>query len=219
LLEDVEAYGPVLAKSDAENTANGKSKMDSYTSTYSEAEAIGVKDNRYTTLAPTDLAAALAALNEASTVRGADYAKELARQQANDALDKEFTALVSSLNQTIEDYRATVTTSTAELKAQEEFVKERIADKAQKDQLPKVAELDAKITEAAFSVRHTTLSKLDIDIDWENYKKFLGAKAESLAEQILLMELVRSACCVMFLYTARCVSRGVRGHREPVQAV
>jgi len=186
VLEEVQAFGDVLAKSDGEIGSEGTSKLAAYHATFEEAKHIGVEDNRYTTLVPDDLVKELASLTAAVAQRKADYDTELARQQANDALDLEFSALVDGLHATIDAHRNQIKDSgAAKLEEQEAFVKERLESKAESDQLPKVKELDAKIKEAAFSVRHTTLSALDTDIAWDNYSKFLAAKAAALKEQIL----------------------------------
>ena len=114
LLEDVTAYGDILAKDDAEIASDGVSKLSAYQSAYDEAKAIGVVDNRYTKLEPANLEQALASLNAASDMRKTDYAKELARQQANDALDKEFSALADECAKTVDGEKTTITGAAGE---------------------------------------------------------------------------------------------------------
>mmetsp|Transcript_33112 Transcript_33112/g.64953 ORF Transcript_33112/g.64953 Transcript_33112/m.64953 type:complete len:1106 (+) Transcript_33112:33-3350(+) len=189
LLEEVEAYGAVLVASDAEITNDGTSKLSTYNAVNADAAAIGVKDNRYTNIVPGDLDSSLEKLKSACTERKAAYDTELARQRANDALDREFSELVEGLTKQIDGYRHEITESKAELADQASFVDARIADTAQSGLLPKVKELNSKIEAADFAVRHTTISALDVDITWQNYSSFLSSKKDALASEIQHKEL------------------------------
>jgi len=190
VVEEVEAYGAVIETSDAAINEEGAFKMESYNSTFKEAEDIGMKDNRYTSLAPADLTTAFDSLKQACATRKTAYDAELALQRANDALDQEFAKVVDGLNQQIEDFRTQVGAgSSQDLEVQEMYVRERLADTTQSEQLPQVKALDDKLKAADWSIRHTTLSALDIDIAWENYQKYLEAKSKSLKEEIQHKEL------------------------------
>jgi hypothetical protein len=188
LLEDVTAYGDILAKDDKE-VGDGVSKKAAYQSAYDEAKAIGVVDNRYTELEPANLDAALASLNAASETRKTDYAKELARQQANDALDKEFSALADQCAKTVDGEKTTITGSAGELKEQLAYVQGVVAKADMAPKLAKLTELNDQIKAADFLVRHTTLSALDVDIASNNFETFVAAKELALAAEIEHKEL------------------------------
>ena len=89
-LADVTAYKAELDASDAEINATNDAKKSAADAVAAELTANGVTDNRHTTLTTADLDASNAQLHDALAKRRAAYEAELARQQQNDALRREF---------------------------------------------------------------------------------------------------------------------------------
>jgi Ca2+-binding EF-hand superfamily protein len=140
----------------------------------------------YTKLTLADLDHAAESLHHALAERNAAYAKELARQQANDALCKQFAELVEPLSQWIVHQKDTITQSKAELDEQLQYVNERIA-KADADgsSLSAIAELEQKIVDAGVTNnRHTNLTHKDADVQFVQYRGFLGKKQKMLENEI-----------------------------------
>lgn len=188
-LEDVEAFGSELSTSDRELNLQGDTKQRAYKVVFDKATAIGVQDNRYTTTTPSDWEREYGKVQAESISRAARYGAELARQKANDSLDREFATLVDGIAKAVDGFRHEVVESKKELKDQLLYVKERLACTEHSSKLPRVVELDSQIKAANFSVRHTTTSALDVDITWVSYQTFLQSKSAALAAEILHKEL------------------------------
>eukprot|EP01084_Bolivina_argentea_P195290 335066_1 len=83
-LEEVQAYDEKMKANDAAINSTSDEKKGVYDGTWAEMQAIGVKENAYSTDTPDTLASAKGALDEALNQRGEAYQKELARQVHND---------------------------------------------------------------------------------------------------------------------------------------
>eukprot|EP01104_Vermistella_antarctica_P012828 TRINITY_DN3785_c0_g1_i1.p1 TRINITY_DN3785_c0_g1~~TRINITY_DN3785_c0_g1_i1.p1 ORF type:complete len:1558 (-),score=732.09 TRINITY_DN3785_c0_g1_i1:173-4762(-) len=89
-LESVQAYRSELESTANEAKADSENKKASLDSLWSEMEAIGIKENRYTPLTNTDIASSNAALAAAFDKRAQAYEEELKRQELLEAKRKEF---------------------------------------------------------------------------------------------------------------------------------
>jgi len=157
-----------------------------YTSVDGLMREFGVKQNVYTTSTldslertKSQLAVALKACSDA-------YAKELARQRANDALCKDFANVAEPFVQWTVDEKDKITNSTVDLEDQLKYVVSRISSQSKDGaKLADVKNIDAKMEAVGITNnRYTKLTAKDVEVIWGQYTIFLDKKKKMLDGEI-----------------------------------
>jgi len=118
------------------------------------------------------------------------YAAELARQKANDDLCKEFAAAAKTFDGHLNGHKDEVNTSTKELEAQQAHVKELQTKAAADTELKSVQAIQAKLDAAGVVYnRHSLLTAVDCEANWNQYLDFLNTKFANLGKEIELKKL------------------------------
>jgi spectrin beta, non-erythrocytic 1/4/5 len=161
-----------------------ESQMAAAQSVFDEAASLGVTENVYTPHNPASLAGVAEELRGALSKRQEAYAQELAKQQANDALCKEFAEMAEPLAAFIKEHKDKITHSKEELEAQLSFVEECIGS-VPTDKLAAAKAQQEKIDAAGITNnRHTLLSAKDLEVQFGQYNEFLSQKKTMLEEAI-----------------------------------
>ncbi len=185
-LHEVEAYRATLNREREAHSQAADEKKAAAEAVFKQGGDLGVTENIYTKVtleelgqARESLAGGLAAVEEA-------YGKELARQQANDELCKQFGDLVDPFSKWIVDQKDTITQSKETLEAQLAFVDGKIATvDADGAALASIHQLEEEIkAKGITNNRHTNLSHKDVEVQYAQYKDFLGSKRKMLADEI-----------------------------------
>jgi len=185
-LPEVEEYKASL---DAENSAieaEADRKKAAYEEIFKQGADLGVTENVYTQLTLDDLANARHSLNESLASRNDAYAKELAKQQANDALCQKFAQHVEPLSKWIVQQKDTITQSKQSLEDQLQYVESRLASVGTDGApLKDIQALEEQIeAEGITNNRHTNLSFKDVQVQFEQYTQFLESKKKMLDDAI-----------------------------------
>jgi len=185
-IEEVEAYQQTLSKSNSAIEAEASARKAEYTEVEGKLKHLGVKQNVYTISTLDSLATAKQLLDSAVNDRNEAFAKELARQRANDALAKEFANIAEPFVQWTVDEKDKITNSSHELEEQLKYVDTRIELKAKDGaKLADIKKLDAQIEAAGITNnRHTKLTAKDVEVIWEQYTIFLEKKRQMLQGEI-----------------------------------
>lgn len=186
-LPEVEQFKAALDSENAAIEAEASQKCAAFEDIFNQGANLGVTDNAYTKLTLDDLAQARHSLNESLTARNEAYAKELARQQANDALCHKFAQLVEPLAKWIVEQKDVITQSKLSLEEQLQHVEARLAsvnaDGASK--LDEIHSLEEQIEAAGITNnRHTNLSYKDVRVQFDQYEQFLQSKKKMLEDEI-----------------------------------
>eukprot|EP01094_Clydonella_sp_ATCC50884_P008373 TRINITY_DN177_c0_g1_i1.p1 TRINITY_DN177_c0_g1~~TRINITY_DN177_c0_g1_i1.p1 ORF type:complete len:1232 (+),score=684.36 TRINITY_DN177_c0_g1_i1:352-3696(+) len=183
-LPEVQAFKATLDASDAEAEKQISVRSGEYQGVFDEAAGLGVKENVYTKHTPDTLKATAEELRGALGARRDAYAKELAKQEANDALCKAFAEMAEPLAAFVKEHKDKITHSKADLEAQLAFVDE-CAAAVPNDKLAAAQEQQAKIDAAGITNnRHTLLSAKDLQVQFGQYEEFLKQKKQMLEEAI-----------------------------------
>jgi Ca2+-binding EF-hand superfamily protein len=185
-LPEVEEFKATLDSENAAINAEAEQKKAAYEEIFNHATNLGVTENVYTKLSLEDLAKARGSLNDSLAARNDAYAKELARQQANDALCHKFAQLVEPLSKWIVEQKDKITQSKEPLDDQLQHVESRTAS-ADTDgaSLNEIQTLEEQIEAAGITNnRHTNLSFKDVQVQFDQYKQFLHSKKKMLEDEI-----------------------------------
>eukprot|EP01094_Clydonella_sp_ATCC50884_P008374 TRINITY_DN177_c0_g2_i1.p2 TRINITY_DN177_c0_g2~~TRINITY_DN177_c0_g2_i1.p2 ORF type:complete len:974 (+),score=573.42 TRINITY_DN177_c0_g2_i1:348-2924(+) len=183
-LPEVQAYKATMESEDAATNAAVQERQAAYQGVFDEAAGLGVKENVYTQATPESLAEEAAALQGQLSQRNEAYAKELAKQEANDKLCEEFAALAEPLAAFIKEQKDAITRSQAELEEQLAHVESCIAS-VPKDKLAAASAAQQKVDAAGITNnRHTLLTAKDLDVQFAQYEDFLVQKKKMLEEAI-----------------------------------
>jgi len=185
-LEEVTESGVKLDDSEASLLASADKSIAQITAVKNAMDAAGVTENIYSKLSLGDIDKLKQDLIAGFGVRRAAHKAELDKQIANDNLCKEFAGVVEPFSKFIQTQKETITSSKSELEVQLEFVNKQIANVAtDAARLEPVREVAARMDKAKITfIRHTTLTLKDVEVQWEQYKKFLDTKKDMLLHEI-----------------------------------
>lgn len=148
-------------------------------------KTLQVENNPYTSLKIEDLDHSLSNLESALENRNQNFKKELERQRANDALCKSFAELVDSFSSWVNNQKSSIASSTQSLVDQLKNVESALQsyDAENKLQIIKKAQSEIESKNIAHN-RHTTLTALDVEVLYEQFKIFLQKKKAILEEEL-----------------------------------
>eukprot|EP01114_Cavostelium_apophysatum_P006608 TRINITY_DN179_c0_g1_i1.p1 TRINITY_DN179_c0_g1~~TRINITY_DN179_c0_g1_i1.p1 ORF type:complete len:1122 (-),score=548.09 TRINITY_DN179_c0_g1_i1:91-3456(-) len=187
-LEEVEAYKAELDKDNKHVGGTIATREKEFTTTYDAITTMKAQENAkaFTAATPASLASAKAALEKAVADRNAAYATELARQQANDKLCREFAAQANPFVEEIVKAKDAITSSKADLEEQLKFVNGKIAGLPKEEpKLKPLQETFDRIEAAGITNnKYTTYTAKDVEVQFQQYQNFLQKKAKMLEEEI-----------------------------------
>jgi len=184
-LEEVEAFKSALDKLDEEVKAKAEEKKGAYSKVWTDLTELKVTRNEYTSHNPTSLQKLADNVTTALQGRHAAYAAELARQKANDDLCKEFAAAAKAFDGKLNANKDAVNTSTKALEEQQADVQAFQKAAATDGELKSVQGIQAKIDTAGVVYnRHSLLTAVDCEANWNQYLDFLTTKNTNLGKEI-----------------------------------
>jgi hypothetical protein len=185
-LEEVQAHKASVDSSSTELKQQGNTRFVAVKGLAEELSSLHVSDNIYTTLGMGDVEGALKALVAAVEARDAAFAAELQRQIENDKLCQDFAKLADPFSKAIITTKDVISSSKEQLEAQLKHVVGQLAGTAaQEGELEKIKAVAKKMEERGITFnRHSTLTIKDVEVQWEQYKKFLEAKRAMLEQEI-----------------------------------
>jgi len=185
-LEETEAKQQELDSEDSKLQADADNKLGECKESFDAGAALGVTENVYATQSYEDLVTVRSQLDEALSARHSRYEAELQKQRENDALCARFAGLVNPFSEWISAQKEVITSSSAPLTEQLEFVNERIAKLAEEgSKLTEIAQVqDEIVAKNITSNRHTSLNGKDCEVQWSQWQSFLETKQKMLEEAI-----------------------------------
>jgi len=175
-LEEVKATDATLQQSEQEIKKGLAEKKTTYDSLWAELQQHKVTNNDYTTLTPQELTTFQSNVEQALTSRRTDYAAELARQEKNDQLCRDYASKIQSFFDWVSKKKAAASDKSQELESKFELVKNELAN-SQAEADAKVAELeglDSKIQEAEITHNHHSKATTpEAKIAYQQYRSFL----------------------------------------------
>jgi len=184
-LEEVEAHSAILDQKDEQIKKIANEKTTACNQVLHELSELKVTTNVYTQHNSASLAAINSSLQSALHGRREAYAKELARQKANDDLCKKFADLVTAFDRKLESTKDGINSSTKSLEDQQADVQGFIRSAESDGDLKALQDLQAKIDGAGITNnRHSQLTAADAENDWKQYLAFLSSKNSNLTKAI-----------------------------------
>jgi hypothetical protein len=185
-LEEVEAYKATIDGSVKLHSETAEAKQTEIKRVDAEMKKIGVKENVYCRLTLDDVAKERAAMDKAIDARNARYDTELARQRFNDGLCRKFAEAAEPLCKWVIEKKDAIGASKETLEEQLAFVEKQVAALAvEVKRLEAVQAVAVEMEKAGITqIRHTTLTARDVEVTWEQFKKFLATKREMLQGEI-----------------------------------
>jgi len=184
-LEEVAAFVANLDKLDSDITAVLADKQNAYNKVYAELTDLKVTKNVYTNHNPASLESLKEGVTHALAGRRNAYAAELARQKANDALCQEFAGVARAFDAKIGERKDSVNTSVKPLEEQQLDVEGLQKEAAADTDLKNVNAVQARLDAAGVTNnRHSLLTAVDCEANWNQYLEFLTAKHENLGKEI-----------------------------------
>jgi len=190
-LKEVEAFGPVLDKIEADVVHTGDTRKAEYEDTNAKLKHLNVRDNVYTVYVTSDLVEARAKVDSAVAARRHKYNEELSVQRYNDQLCQKFAKLVDPLARFIRDGKEAITSSNSSLEDQLSLVNTKLGSRDNDGRVLHDIQVVAKEMEDRKITHneHTTLTVKDIGVQWDQYKSFLENKKKQIEEEIELAKL------------------------------
>jgi len=185
-LREVENFKNELDREDGIINSNGKLYTSQYEDTDKELKSYNVTDNVYTSYSTSDLAKARLNVESALGKRRERYEATLATERYNDQLCQKFAGLIVPLSQFINSGKDTITTSTASLEEQLDYINKKLASREEDGkQLAPIKEVYKEMTDRKITHNeHTSLTVKDIEVQWDQYKSFLENKKKQIEEEI-----------------------------------
>lgn len=185
-LQEVEAYQAIIETNFAEVASTVSTKQSHYKQTFSEAQSLGVAENRYTTRTLDSLAENATSLEAAQAECKTRYEAELARQRHNDALCRAFAEIAEPFVASFETNKEIVTSSSSTLEEQLAYIESKIAEDTQlRETLSKIEAAQAAVDEVGVKNNpHSHYTFKDASVQLEQYLMFLDSKSKQLKEEI-----------------------------------
>jgi actinin alpha len=185
-LAEVEAFQAKLDAEDAETKNTSASKTAAFTQTLSDAEAAGVKDNKYTTLTLATLADSAATVEAAQAARQAAYATELERVRYNDSLCQKFAGIANPLAAAFDSNKESITSASGDLEPQIEVTTAKLAEEGDhKAKTAEAAAVHAEMDSRGVEYNpHSHLNASDLEMMVAQYIEFLNKKDAQLKEEL-----------------------------------
>jgi actinin alpha len=185
-LEDVQAHGPGVTQKETQVKARADEKKAAYDAVWAELQQYKVTENKYTNLTINDLVNARAKLDEALKNQRNTYNAELAKQQANDKLCKEFADKAQKFMDNLSKNKAATTSKSGEdLDAALKVVNGFLADKSAGPVLDELDALEKKIRDAEIaSNKYTQLTANDARTSQKQFEVSLNKRKTLLEAEI-----------------------------------
>jgi len=165
--------------------AKAEEKKAAFSSVWTNLTELKVTRNVYTSHNPSSLDGLRENVNAALKSRQGAYATELARQKANDDLCKDFAVAAKAFDGRLNGNKDTVNTSTKSLEEQQADVQAHQKAADSDGELKSVQAIQAKIDGAGVAYnRHSLLTAVDCEANWNQYLDFLSAKNANLGKEI-----------------------------------
>jgi len=184
-LEEVEAFKVTVDRLDGEVKAKAEEKQAAYNHVWTQLTELKVTRNVYTSHTPSTLQSLRANVDAALAARQTAYAAELARQRANDEICKHFAATAKAFDAKLNTHKDTIDTSAKELEEQQKDVQSlQRASEADGD-LKQLQGIQAQLDAAGVTYnRHSLLTAVDCEANWNQYLDFLATKFANLGKEI-----------------------------------